>query len=249
MPSTRRPRGGPGAFLSTAGSFGLMMGAIVFLAGLILVWTGGQAAHQEQRYRDAAAIVPAQVVEKSMQPATSQTGTRYEVTYRAVLPDASPAERTETIDVVEWDRLERGSELTVQYLADQPESIRIAREPRIAGHIAAFAIGGVLAPIGVVLVSLGARDVWRRRRLYYHGTGAVATVVAVEETNVRINRRPRWRIRFSYRDHRGQERRGQSGYLGDSEAHEWSPGDTATVHFDPHRPEQVLWMGERSANR
>jgi hypothetical protein len=110
-----------------------------------------------------------------------------------------------------------------------------------------FTVGAVLAPIGLFLVAAGARDVRRRLRLYRHGTPAEATVVAVEETNVRINRKPQWRIRFRYRDRVGEEREGTSGYLPASLAHEWKRGDVGRVHIDPGGQDQALWIGEPPA--
>jgi hypothetical protein len=222
----------------------LIAGGILLVCGLVPASIGAESARAEQRYRDEARIVRAQVVDKSMQPATSNSGTRYEVTYLAALPDASPVERTDAIDVSAWERLERGSELELQYLEDEPESIRIAREPEVVGFAVLFGIGAVLTSIGGVLAALGVRDVGRHSRLSNHGTPADATVVELEQTNVRINRRSQWRIRFTYRDHLGQERRGQSGYLSMADAHEWQTGDVGRVHFDRDRPELVLWLGE-----
>jgi hypothetical protein len=220
---------------------------MMLVVGSGLALTGGQALAAERRFARDGRTTRAAVIRKSIQPATSDTSTRYEVIYRATLPDGGPVERTEEVDVGVWEGLEAGSALTVQYLPQQPDSVRLAREPEIAGNAIALGIGAVSAPAGFALLALGLRDEWRRAWLLRRGTPADATVTAVEQTNVTVNRRGQWRIRFTYRDHLGQERRGASGYLAEAVALEWSRGDVGRVHFDPGRPERVLWIGGREA--
>jgi hypothetical protein len=225
-------------------SLRLWAGGIMLWCGVVFAWIGGAGMQSERRYRDAARVARAEVVAKSLHPATSNTSTRYEILYRVALPDGATVERAATVDVVEWERLEQGASLDAQYLPGDHESVRLAREPHIAGNAAMAALGGVLASMGAVLLTLGARDVRRKTRLYRQGTPAVATVVAIEETNVRINRKPQWRIRFRYADRVGQERQGVSGYMAAAHAHAWKRGDIGVVRFDPAHPEHVLWIGQ-----
>jgi hypothetical protein len=225
-------------------SLRLWAGALILWCGVVFAWVGGTGIQSERRYRDAARAGRGEVVAKSLHPATSDTSTRYEILYRFALPGGATVERAAPVDVAEWERLESGASIEVQYLPGDDDSVRLAREPRVAANAAMFTLGGVLASIGAVLLTFGARDVRRKSRLYRHGTPAVATVVAIEETNVRINRQPQWRIRFSYSDRVGQERRGVSGYMSASQAHAWQRGDSGVVHFDPERPEHVLWIGQ-----
>jgi hypothetical protein len=227
-------------------SLRLWAGGLLLWCGVVFTWIGVTGILGERRYRDDARVARGQIVAKSLQRATSNTSTRYEILYRVALPDGT-VERTVPVDVAEWERLEQGAGVDVQYLPGDHDSLRLAREPTFATHAVFCALGGALTPVGAVLVTLGGRDVRRKTRLYRHGTPAVATVVAIEATNVTINRKPQWRIRFRYEDRGGQEREGRSGYLPASEAHAWNRGDSGVVHFDPGHPEHVLWIGQSRA--
>ncbi len=233
----------PTVFSFARHSFRLWVGGILLWCGVLFTWIGGDAFLSERRYRDEARIGRAEVAGKAMQPATSNTSTRYEVTYRITLPGGARAERTEAVDVTVWERLDVGSTVNVQYFSGNPDSVRLAREPRVANNAVPLALGLALAPVGLWLLAGGIRDVRRNVRLLRHGMPADATVVAVEETNVRINRKTQWRIRFRYRDRTGEEREATSGYMPASQAREWKRGDTGRVHVDPERPDHALWIG------
>jgi len=224
-------------------SLRLWAGGLMLWCGVVFAWIGGTGIQSERRYRDAARAARGEVVAKSLQPATSDTSTRYEILYRVVLPDWATVERTAPVDVAEWERLEHGASIEVQYLPGDDDSVRLARKPEIAANAVLSALGCVLASVGAGLVTLAGRDVRRKTRLYRHGTPAVATVVAIEATNVKINRKPQCRIRFSYNDRGGQERQGLSGYMPASQGYAWKQGDSGVAHFDPDHPEHVLWMG------
>jgi hypothetical protein len=226
-------------------SFRVLVGTFLLWCGGALLLTGAEGLRTELRYRDEARLIRAEVTGKSISRATADRGTQYELTYRADLPDAGRVQRTATVDVAEWEAVDAGSPIDVRYLPGDPDSLRLARAPALAGHIVPVAIGGVLAPIGLILLALGVRDVRRKLRLYRHGLPAHATVLAIEPTNMRVNKKTQWRIRFRYRDRVGQEREGVSDYMAPARAHEWSAGDTGLVHVDPGQGEGVLWMDER----
>ncbi len=232
----------PTLFSFARQSFRLWVGGILLWCGVLFAWIGGEAFLSERRYREAR-TGRAEVVSRAMQPATSGTSTRYEITYRVTLPHGERVERTEAVDVNEWERLSNGSAVEIHYLPGDGGSVRLARAPAIVQNAIPFALGLVLAPIGFFLVATATRDVLRKVRLLRHGTPVEASVVAVEPTNVRINRRTQWRIRFRYRDLTGEEREGASGYVSASEARAWKPGDIGRVHVDADRREGVLWIG------
>lgn len=224
-------------------SFRLWIGAFLLWCGFVLATIGGEAFLSDRRYANDARAGRARVTGKTMQPATSSTSTRYDITYRIALDDGRVAQSTEAVDVSRWERLEAGSLVNVQYLPGEPDSLRLAREPRVAANAVPLGLGLLLASTGLVLFAGGARDVRRKLRLLRHGMPADAIVVAVEPTNVRINRKTQWRIRFRYPDRTGQEREGSSGYMSASAAHNWNEGDIGRVHVDPEQPESVLWIG------
>jgi hypothetical protein len=88
---------------------------------------------------------------------------------------------------------------------------------------------------------------WRtRRRLLVEGVPAEATVTAVHETRVSVNRVRQWRIRYRYRDHLGQTHEGRSGYLSPHDVEDWREGDRGAVRFDRDRPEVSVWVGREA---
>lgn len=225
-------------------SLRIWFGGALLVFGTVPLWIGAGALATEQRYRDEARTARAEVVDKALHPATSNTSTRYEISYRADLPGHGAVERTERVEVGEWERLETGSAVTVHYLPGDSQSVRLAREPAIISNTVLSGIGLAIGSVGLGLFLAGARDVRRTLWLLRHGIRTNATVVAIEQTNVRINKRPQWQIRFSYRDRLGEERQGTSGYLSATRAHLWKPGEIGRVHVDPERPDRVLWTGE-----
>jgi len=104
-------------------------------------------------------------------------------------------------------------------------------------------LGLVFAPIGGVLFFRGLRGVLRQLRLQTDGTRAEATVVEVEETNLRLNGVVQWRIRYRYQDHRGRTHAGDSGTIPPEEAEPWKVGDRGVIRFDPHAARKSIWVG------
>ena len=80
-------------------------------------------------------------------------------------------------------------------------------------------------------------------RVTTRGVTTQAVVVAVEPTNVRINRVTQWRIGYEFRDRSGRTLRGESDLLAPQSAQAWSPGDHGTVRYDPDKPEDSVWLG------
>jgi uncharacterized protein DUF3592 len=187
----------------------------------------------------------ATVTRKHMRAATSSSSTAYEVTYKIRSPGGPEWQKTSVIDPSVWERVEEGGPIRVQYLAGDPDSLRIARQGRLE-----FALGGVAAVMaGLALVALwmvgrGGRDVWRLRRLYKQGQPSQATVTSVHETNVSINRRIQWAIDFTFQDHLGQMQHGTSAPMPDWQALEWKKGDKGIARFDPQRPTDNVWVGD-----
>jgi hypothetical protein len=216
----------------------------LLFAGSVPLWIGADALVTERRYRDEARTARAEVASKALHAATSDTSTRYEITYRADVPGLGRIERTQQVEVGLWERLDAGSPVTIQYLPDDTQSVRLARVPAIVPNVILVGIGLAIGSVGLGVFAAGALDVRQKLRLLRHGVPTNATVTAIEATNVRINKKTQWRIRFNYRDRFGEERQGTSGYLSATRAHRWKPGEVGRVHVDPERPDRVLWTGE-----
>jgi len=142
-----------------------------------------------------------------------------------------------------WERLAERGPIEVRYLRSRPSSNRLSLSADPTGLIIFLIFGSVLAGVGGFLVVRASRNVLKTHRLLRVGQAAPATVVAIEETNVTINRRPRFRLRYSYRDLHGRSHEGESGYLSWEEVSRWKEGDTGAVRFDPERPAASHWVG------
>ena len=77
-----------------------------------------------------------------------------------------------------------------------------------------------------------------------NGRTAPATVVAVEPSNLRINRRVQWEISYAYRDMSGKEYEGRSWTMPEGEARKFTAGDHGTIRYDPTQPAKSLWIHE-----
>jgi hypothetical protein len=186
----------------------------------------------------------ATVTRKNMRPATSNSSTAYEVTYKIRRPDGSEREKTSVVDASEWERVEEGGSIRVQYLAGDQDSVRVAREGSLEFALGAVAaVTGILALMALWMVGRGALDTWRLRRLYTHGQPSHATVTSVHETNVSINRRIQWVIDFTFQDHLGRTQHGTSAPIPDWQAVKWKEGDKGIARFDPQCPTDSVWMG------
>lgn len=117
-----------------------------------------------------------------------------------------------------------------------PPEAWVATVAPIGVGLAFTVIGGIFATIGL-----------RRRRIEHHlravGTTTRATVVAVEPTAARINRRRLWRVRYTYDDLAGGTHGGDSGHLSAEEAHGYRVGEQVVVRYDPARPDVNAWVG------
>jgi hypothetical protein len=108
----------------------------------------------------------------------------------------------------------------------------------------AFAgVGFVLSAAGGGIVVRAVRRGARAKRLMSAGIRLDATVVDVRLARIRINRQPRWVVRYRYVYSAGQDYEGESPALPAELARQWRPGDTAAIVADPRRPGDSLWLG------
>lgn len=88
-------------------------------------------------------------------------------------------------------------------------------------------LGALLAGVGLVLGS-------RRRALYRDGTAAQARVLAVDPTNMRVNRQRVFRVTFTFSTPSGEVTTHDTSRVPPS------PGATTWVVYDPARPERAV---------
>ncbi len=235
-------------FRHALGSMRLVGGVVLVGVGGILCGVTSTVLLHERAYRSGLQA-DAVVVQKQMRRATSDSSTSYEVTYKVRSSEGEEWQKVDSVDAATWDGVEEGRTIRVQYLRGDSGSLRIARQARdltLALVALVAALTGALALVGLRMASRGAREVWRKMRVYRHGQPAEATVTAVRETNVSVNRRIQWVIDFTFHDHLGQPQQGTSAPIPVSEALEWQEGDKGIARFDPGRPTDSVWVGEKS---
>ena len=222
----------------------LWIGAVILLPGLIFSAIGVGLAIQDVRFAAGGATAQGIVLSKDIKHATGKSGTSYSLRYRFTASNGRTYEGSSTIDVDGWDRLVERGPVTVQYLASDPSSSRLPGGGNLLFEGVFIGIGSVALLIGGYLVVSSSRTLSEDWRLLQVGIEAPATVVAVEPSNLRINRRVQWEISYAYRDMSGKEYEGRSWTMPEGEARKFTAGDRGTIRYDPKQPMKSLWIHE-----
>jgi hypothetical protein len=228
-------------------TFFLLFGAVFLCAGTSLLYGGITAASREQAYAKRGEVVAAVVTGKSIQRASreSNTSTRYEIAYRFTTPDG-PVEGVAAVPVEEWEALEPGRPFKITHLPGTPGSSRAQGAGGLTEAVVMMVAGALAALFGGIIFTWNVRRLWRERRLLREGLTAQGTVLAVEPSNVAVNRVRQWQVRYRYQDHIGRSHEGSTGALSPDEAHAVGAGDPLTVRFDRQRPEESTWERPRA---
>lgn len=222
-------------------SFWLLFGGIWLVVGAIMLVVGIGMASEERRW-DAAVQTTGLVLTKDIVPADSDSSTEYRVTFRYSV-DGSAAEGDQQVDVHVWEALKELGPIEIFYIPGSSEPARLDPSPEPFGPLIFLAFGIGLGGVGGFLFVRALRNLVRADRLMRTGVETDATVTAVEQTDVSFNRRPQFRVRYSYRDGRGDTHTGDSGYLEWEEASTFSEGDAVRVRYEPKRPAHSVWIG------
>jgi hypothetical protein len=227
-------------------SFGLLFGGGWLLGGVVMLLGAGVFAGREQEFAANGVVTTGIVLEKQFFAADSDSSTEYRVGYRFTTPDGRVVEASETVDVGVWEGLIERGPIEIQYLPDRPETNRLTPGSDIVGALIFLLLAVVFGGIGGVVFFHALRGIVKARRLLRFGAPADASVTEVAPTNVSHNGRQQFRVRYSYVDGQGGKHAGQSGYMNSEEAHLWTPGDVARIRYDPGRPEESHWLGDRT---
>ena len=227
-------------------TFFLLFGAIFLCAGTTLLYGGITTAIQERAYQKEGEVVEAVVWSKSIQRASREgnTSTRYEITYRFTTANGA-AEGVAAVTVEEWEALEQGSPFKITHLPGTPGSSRTESSSGMTDALVMIGAGSLAALFGGVVFTLSAIRIWREWRLLREGLTAQGTVLAIEPSNVAVNRVRQWQVRYRYQDHIGRLHEGTSAALSPDDAHAVAVGDALAVRFDRDRPEQSVWDRSR----
>jgi hypothetical protein len=223
-------------------TFFLLFGAVFVCAGTSLLYGGIDATIRERTYQKKGEVVEAVVVSKAIRRASREgnTSTRYEITYRFTTAEGA-VEGVAAVPVEEWEALERGSRLPITYVPGTPGSSRAKGAGGMTDALVMIGAGALAALFGGVVFARSALGIWRERRLLREGLTAHGTVLAIEPSNVAVNRVRQWQVRYRYHDHVGRPHDGASEPLSPDDARAVAVGDALTVRFDRDHPEQSAW--------
>jgi hypothetical protein len=223
-------------------SFWMLFGGIWLFVGVLLFIFGIAFVLREQEFASSGTVATGIVLEKRIVPADSDSSTEYRVSYRFEA-DGRTIEGSDQVSVETWEGLTERGPIDIRYLRDRPESNRLNLGSDLIVAAIFLLLGIVFGGIGGFLFFRALRGVMKARRLLTGGEPVDATVTSVEPTNVSVNRRPQYRVRYSYRDRQGATHEGDSGYLSFEDANAWSVGDTVRVMYDPVKPDESYWVG------
>jgi uncharacterized protein DUF3592 len=225
--------------------FWLLFGGIWLIVGIPFAIIGVYQMRAEQHFEAARQPATGAVLSKAIRTrsgsGSSSSSRSHEVTYRFQTPDGRTFINTAAISSRRWDALSEGDSIDVEYLPDDPATNRVRGERPITWVF--LLLGLVFGGAGAVIVALAVRGARTEKRLREHGVLADAVVVAVNETNVRINNAAQWRIEYEFSDERGERRRARSRLMPAVEAHRWSEGQKGYIRYDRDRPTKSIWLG------
>jgi hypothetical protein len=78
---------------------------------------------------------------------------------------------------------------------------------------------------------------------------AQGTIVAIEPSNVSVNRVRQWNVRYRYADHLGRLHEGRSGPIAPEDAHAVTVGSVVDVRFDRAAPDESVWVRPPAVRR
>lgn len=130
----------------------IVISTAFLLVGAIFAYIGGGTLLEQRRYRLQGVRADAVVTDKSLRRATSSAGTAYDITYQFSLADGGRYQQTESVSVTLWERVDRGSPLTVEYVSGAPASARVAGDNSNDSTTAIGALGiGAVLVLGVLI--------------------------------------------------------------------------------------------------
>lgn len=236
------PPRAPSTFALLRRNFWLLFGAIFIVAGLLSTVIGLGIAWEESRFSSEGRRVQATVLGKSIDPGDADEGTEYFVQYRFTDAAGTVRDGSDQVGFSVYDAAREGGPIEVEFIPDDPDANRVGTEDAALSWII-LGVGVLVLLIGAAVALSGWRGFRRERRLWRDGIPAAAEVTSVEETNVRVNRRQMWRIRYRFVDASGSTHEGSSGYLGWDEVRDLRSGDRGTIRYDPRRPDESIWVG------
>jgi hypothetical protein len=128
-------------------------------------------------------------------------------------------------------------------------------KPHQFGEIMAYG----LVPLGLIAIGIykrvvASRDIARALRVLERGVVGEARLLSLDHEAIKDNKSPfqfslGWIATYGYRDGRGVEHAGTSGFLPRKEAERYHPGDIVTIVVDPADTSFSVWAEPCSRER
>jgi hypothetical protein len=245
----RTPKLARAARFLPRGWFMWIFGAIFFLGGIGAITAGITKLIAEWRYATGGALAEGRITGRLIEEASrsDRSSTRHFVSYRFTTAQGETQEGRHTLPWEAWEAAKEGDGISVRYLRDAPQTNREASVDETAGGFVALGLGPLIGSIGggVLFFMYYARR--RRAHLMRDGISVAASVIAVEDSGVRVNKVMQMCIRYRFQDTAGRDHEGASEPMPPEDANDWKPGDTGEIRYDAANPDDHIWTGERRA--
>ncbi len=104
------------------------------------------------------------------------------------------------------------------------------------------AVGAAAAVAGGAIIYATRVTKARDRHLMETGHEAMVTITNIRQSLIKINRRPRFHVVYSYEYGKGQMLTGESRAMSAELAERFKPGDRVAIKVDAQRPEESLFL-------
>ena len=228
----------------TNSTFWFWFGGLWLAVGLCFLGVGGGVGYYRSglaaRLDGQGVRVQGLVLAKEIS-APRDGSASYNVTFRFDDASGRTIRGSAKLNAEAWDALDERGPIEVVYLADRPQTYRVAGQSDSERVIALVfsLLGAVLAVVGGVVVG----NALRVRRVARTGAVALASVVDVRPGRLHINGIPQWEVRYRFRDACGRTHEGK-GSLSPSAAESLKPGAVRRVRYDARNPRANVWTGE-----
>ena len=226
-------------------SFWTLFGSIWLTVGLPFLLMTAFFAWQDWRLSTSGQTVNGLVLEKEVtRSGKTPSGPtfRHSVRYRFA-GDGRTHEGTGEVTESTWSALVERQPVSIEHVPGRLSLHRIAGTNRRMELAIFGGIGLLIGGAGALII----RADWRRRRrvlrLQRTGVRAVAKVVSVEPSGLRVNREHLWTLRYEYRDNEHRVRQGRAQVTAE-DAERWKEGDSGAILFDPAAPRSTVWIGD-----
>ena len=142
-----------------------------------------------------------------------------------------------------WELLVEQGPIHVEHLAGDPAQNRVAGGDDVVLAALFVAVGAVALVAGLAVVLRQVSRIRAEQRLWRVGVATEASVLGIEQSNVKFNERPLWHVLYEFADSGGQRHTGRSDYLSLEDAQAWQVGDRGAVRYDPDAPDKNIWLG------